>query len=96
MSNGDLLTLLKNDETKSINVSEMVYMVKQASAGMAYLGNFKTLRLVNFFLEEKKIVHRDLALRNILVTSSSDSHYSIKVTASFKLKLKLKRCLTLD
>lgn len=66
MAKGDLLTLLKSDEKCKIGVNEMISMSKQVASGMAYL-------------EEKKIVHRDLALRNILVSTITDNHYCIKV-----------------
>ena len=63
MSKGDLLTLIRSN--KEITVEVMTDMIRQAAAGMSYLHS------VN-------IIHRDLALRNLLVTSS-DNKYTIKV-----------------
>ncbi len=64
MPKGNLLKVIQEDPT--IEVEEMIKMAKQAAAGMAYL-------------ETKKIVHRDLALRNLLVNSSANSKYVVKV-----------------
>ena len=47
MKNGDLLTVLRN--TKTIQIDSLFQMARQAAAGMVYL-------------EDKNIVHRDLAL----------------------------------
>ena len=47
MKNGDLLTVLRN--TKTMQIDSLFQMARQAAAGMVYL-------------EDKNIVHRDLAL----------------------------------
>ncbi len=49
---GDLLTLLKNDNQKSISVKALINASNQIAAGLMYL-------------EEKKVIHYDLALRII-------------------------------
>jgi hypothetical protein len=51
MSKGDLLTLLKNDEKKSVTVLEMISMIRQAASGMAYLGKPTYLQI---FLKLKR------------------------------------------
>jgi len=53
---GDLLHYIRNKE--DLEVSVLVDMARQAAEGMAYLA-------------EKKIVHRDLALRNLLIRDSN-------------------------
>ena len=50
MTKGDLLSLLRNDA--KIDQKAMLQMARQAAAGMVYL-------------EDRNIVHRDLALRKI-------------------------------
>ena len=55
MKKGDLLTLLRND--KNVSLTTLFQMAKQAAAGMVYL-------------EDRNIVHRDLALRKRLRFSS--------------------------
>lgn len=52
-------------EKDSISQQELIQMAKQALAGMVYL-------------EAHKIVHRDLALRNLLV-KVEDGGYKIKI-----------------
>jgi len=75
MPKGNLLKVVQED--KSITVEDMIKMAKQAASGMAYL-------------EDQKIVHRDLALRNILVTTSGSENlkYIVKV-ADFGLSREL-------
>ena len=48
MKKGDLLSLLRND--KNISLETLFQMARQAAAGMVYL-------------EDRNIIHRDLALR---------------------------------
>ena len=50
MPKGDLLSLLRRDEKKNIQVESLLSMARQAAAGMVYL-------------QDQNIVHRDLALR---------------------------------
>ena len=50
MKKGDLLSLLRND--KNISLETLFQMARQAAAGMVYL-------------EDRNIIHRDLALRKI-------------------------------
>jgi len=64
MPKGNLLKVVQSD--KSILISDLINMAKQAAAGMTYL-------------ESQSIIHRDLALRNLLVTVSATSKYTIKV-----------------
>ena len=63
MAKGNLLTLVKSEIP--ISIYEMLDMSRQAAAGMAYL-------------EDQKIVHRDLALRKIFL--SQTSRWSVPVT----------------
>ncbi len=62
MSHGDLLTLVRN---KELGAATMLDMAHQAASGMAYL-------------HSEKILHRYLALRNLLVTKSH-KRYLIKL-----------------
>jgi serine/threonine protein kinase len=52
MPNGDLLTLIRNDSNHIIDNDTLVAIAKQAAAGMVYL-------------QDRNIIHRDLALRII-------------------------------
>ena len=49
MKKGDLLSLLRSDNNKKIQVTSLYQIARQAAAGMVYL-------------QDKNIVHRDLAL----------------------------------
>jgi len=63
---GSISTLMKK-EGLSFSTMDLIAFSKQITAGMQYL-------------EQKKIVHRDLALRNILVATNSESKYVAKIT----------------
>src|SRR4051794_3672031 len=76
MPKGNLLKVIQ--EEKGITTLDMIQMARQAAAGMAYLGiqifvNFSDLE------ESKHIIHRDLALRNLLVNSTANTKYEVKV-----------------
>jgi hypothetical protein len=49
MAKGNMISILKADVEETISIAEMMDIATQSAAGMA-------------FLEEKKIVHRDMAL----------------------------------
>lgn len=67
MSGGSLLTMLqKSEDTHTVPVSELLSICIEVCSGMKYL-------------EEQKIIHRDLACRNILVTKVEGKHLA-KVT----------------
>lgn len=68
LSKGDLLSIIR---TEKLEIPILIDMAKQAAAGMSYL-------------HSKGIVHRDLALRNLLVASSQNS-FLIKVSDVKKL-----------
>jgi len=68
----DFVTLgsLKNviiEEKKLINSSILIDLAKQTANGMMYLQN-------------SKVVHRDLALRNLLVTFDQNGRYLVKIS----------------
>jgi len=65
LSLGSLPGVLKENE-KTLNVMDLVAMAKQAAAGMLHLENLR-------------VIHRDLALRNILVTTDA-SGYIVKIS----------------
>lgn len=52
MNKGDLLSYIRTNE-KSLTQANLFDMAEQISCGMSYL-------------EEKHVIHRDLALRNVL------------------------------
>ena len=54
MDKGNLLQLLQKDEDRKIDMLDMIDMTRQSACGMSYL-------------EDKKIVHRDLALSNYFI-----------------------------
>jgi len=64
LSNGSLDAVLKTES--NLKIGDLLIMSKQAAAGMLYL-------------EQQKIVHRDLALRNLLVAHEA-SNYTVKVS----------------
>ncbi len=76
MPKGNLLKVIQNEP--NIQVHDMIHMAKQAASGMAYL-------------EKKRIIHRDLALRNLLVNSSANSNYVIKVAGTSSSSPKIER-----
>ena len=65
MSKGNLLSIVSNE---SLLLIELIEMAKQAASGMSYLA-------------EKKIVHRDLSLRNLLAGKGINDicRYVVKV-----------------
>ena len=65
MNKGDLLSLLRR-EFKDIGVDQMIQMARQAALGMV-------------FLEGENVVHRDLALRNFLVSINGNS-FVVKIS----------------
>src|SRR4051812_739022 len=60
------LDLLLTRKKKKITMTDLFAMATQTAAGMTHL-------------EEQKLVHRDLALRNLLVTVRDEEKYVIKV-----------------
>ena len=58
MEKGDLLHLVQNKD-ENLQLVDFIELARQAAAGMTYLS-------------ERKIVHRDLSLRNLLVTQNSE------------------------
>jgi len=63
---GSLDTILRK-EKESITYTDLLVISKHIAAGMQYL-------------EERSIVHRDLALRNLLVGSRDQDKYHVKVS----------------
>ena len=61
---GNLLKVMQDDP--NVAVEDMIQMSKQAASGMAYL-------------ESQKLVHRDLALRNLLVDANVKTNYIVKI-----------------
>lgn len=74
MRKGNLLKVVQDDST--ITTLDLLQMAKQAAAGMAYL-------------EQQHIIHRDLALRNLLVAVSDNPKYIIKVAGNKFMELNL-------
>ena len=67
MSDGGLINLIQKKE-KSLTTTDLLAMSLHAAAGMKYL-------------EQRKILHRDIALRNLLITQfGSDHKYIVKVS----------------
>jgi len=64
MTKGNLLDLVQRED---ITAGEMMLIAKQTAGGMLYLST-------------ENIVHRDLALRNILVSSSGAQNFIAKVS----------------
>ena len=65
MSHGNLLSIVSKETLKP---AELMEMARQAASGMSYLA-------------ERKVVHRDLSLRNLLVSAgtSNSFRYVVKV-----------------
>lgn len=66
LSKGSLDKFLRGADDNEVSTGDLVSMSLQAAAGMNYLS-------------KNKMVHRDLALRNLLVTYT-DGKYTVKVT----------------
>jgi len=66
LSHGSLSNLLLK-ESRNMTVRDLIDMAKQAAAGMLHL-------------ENANVVHRDLALRNILVGIGTNGSYVVKIS----------------
>jgi hypothetical protein len=79
MNKGNVLSIVSNESLKMI---ELIEMARQAASGMSYLGNFQLEKVTVTFVAERKIVHRDLSLRNLLAGKgiNETSRYVVKVT----------------
>jgi serine/threonine protein kinase len=67
MSDGGLINLIQR-KGRAFTGTDLLAMSLHAAAGMKYL-------------EQRKILHRDIALRNLLVTQvGSDHKYLVKVS----------------
>jgi hypothetical protein len=66
MSRGSLQSLVQQEEA-SLTTRDLLAMARHAASGMRYL-------------EQKKVLHRDVALRNLLVSDyGPDGKYFVKV-----------------
>ncbi len=76
LSEGSLKDLLISSQ-KELLVADIIGMCEQAAAAMRYL-------------EDMRVIHRDLALRNLLVTSGQKGQHIVKL-ADFGLSLRTKQ-----
>jgi serine/threonine protein kinase len=80
MSHGALNSFLQDRENILLEIT-LIDMARQAAAGMKYLGNTLTTPVTNPISEANHVVHRDLALRNLLVTGGgSEGKWIVKVS----------------
>jgi serine/threonine protein kinase len=65
LSEGNLANFVRR-KASSLHIADLLGMARQSAAALRYF-------------EEVSIIHRDLALRNLLVTKGGDENYLVKI-----------------